>query len=228
LWLGRVGVVGVGLALACFVDATMVEYRATATFSGAGMERVPEFLKGYRRDDIDRAFAIVEARAKPDDVVLLTRQALYEFRYHYGLRPVPQWQAGTDPKANLLAGPVPEKIASFDVAGVRYSYSPHAGELFKWTNASMFLDAYEEIRDAYRLPGTGSLWVLRGGWDPSLSGLFQREHPGIPIDVQVTKETHDVLFRIDGEILAPTLTYRRMLLMREKAKNSEASPAPGS
>ncbi len=220
----RVGIVSVALALACFIDGSIADYRAPVSTPGAGTGRVTEFLKNYRGENIDRAFAILESHAKPNDIVLLTEQGAYEFRRHYRLRPVPERWAGENPEKNLLVGAIPKVMASIETAGVRYYYTPRVGRLFKWLDVNTVMDAFEEIRDAYRMKPGGSLWVFRGGWDPSFADAFRRQLPGTPTDAGITAETNDVLFHIDGGILARTLAYRQLIRMQSGAKKPDAAP----
>ncbi len=221
-WREQVGIVSAALALAWFIDGSIADYLAPVSAPRAGAGRVTEFLKNYRGEDVDRAFAILESHAKPNDVVLLTEQGAYEFRRHYRLRPVPEWLAGASSEKSLLVGAIPKVMASIETAGVRYYYTPRVGRLFIWLDVNQVLDAFEEIRDAYRLQPGGSLWVFRGGWDPSFGEAFRKQLPGTPADAEITAETHDVLFHIDGDILARTLAYRQLIRMQSGAKKPDA------
>lgn len=224
-WFGRAGIVLAALLAGFYLDLSMEEYRLGPAADAQG-GRVAEFLKDYRMADIETAFSLLDQRAEPNDVVLLTEQGMYTFRHHHRLRPVVPRGTDVDPEDEFLVGTVPKTVASRTQAGVRYYFTPRVGALFKWVNVEKLLEAYEEIRSKYDLKGNGSLWVLRGGWDPSISEAFRRQLPGTPVDTTVTEATGDVLFRVDGRVLANALAYRKMILQRSKANSPAAAPQP--
>jgi len=212
-WTARAGLMIVAAVLAVVVDASVAEWSSSVPAASADgkVARVPEFLKSYRRTDLDRAFRILESQARPNDVVLLTTEALYGVRFHYGLRPLPAAEAGERPAKNPQYGGLPVESGMLQLGGVHYYATPRLGMLLRWLDPNSVLDVYEAIRDEFGVKPGGSLWVMRGGWDPSLSSAFRKMLPGLALDQQVSTDTADILLRIDAKDLAMHLALRRAL-----------------
>jgi hypothetical protein len=184
-------VAAVSLGAAGYVAAAMLDYSRPAVFEAHEAGRGRELLRHYRQEDVDRAFELLEERARPDDVVMMSVEGVFVLRAHLAVCRASGEEAGTDVDWRFPpVGPI-----RYRHRGVTYYMAPSGGLRF---TPESFGRAVADTRRTYRLGSAGRVWAIRSGTESPLADGFRERFPRAAVDEDVIRESGGWLFAVDG------------------------------
>jgi hypothetical protein len=141
--------------------------------------RQPQLPTTY--DDLDQALELLEERAGPNDLILLSYQALMAYHAYLNREAMPYR---------------PAEAASLDWGGRKLYYSPEAGWFFSPVS---LVRAYYDVKRTEGITEIDRVWTLRGAgspWEHSLRDWFDHRFPEVPKDDRLVIESRGWLFSV--------------------------------
>lgn len=140
--------------------------------------------------DLERALNLIETRFQPDDLILVSFQALVAYNAY----------------ANDTATPfAPTEPMTIEVRGMRFHYSPEAGWFF---SPESLIRAWADVKMREGLGPVDRVWTVRGAglpWEDALHGWFNHDFPDVPKDDQIHVESRGWLFSVRASELRALL-----------------------
>jgi hypothetical protein len=173
-----------------FAGASLLDHGAEKNYDPLdGLAARNELPTWYRSEDVERAFALLEARVVEDDLVVLEFQGLYAMRMHYRTTPPakrrPRWARRRDP------------VRKYTHHGVTYYYT-HVSSI---TTPESLVKVVERVLATRRLADPERVWTVQGAWETPLAGQLTQRYPGVPFDADVVRETNGLVLAIDWQDL---------------------------
>jgi hypothetical protein len=184
----------VALAAAGYVGAAMLDYARPTVFEPLEAGRGRDLLRYYRQADVDRAFGLLESRAAPEDLVMMSVGGIFVLRAHLATCGDSAQEAGGD-----VDWPFPPSgPMRYRHRGVTFFMAPSGGLRF---TPESFGRAVQETRRTYGLDGSARVWAIRSAKESPLADGFRERYPAARVDADVIRESGGWLFAVDGLIV---------------------------
>jgi len=184
------GAAAVAIFGAAFAGASLLDYGAEKIWSPFDPHTAKrELPTWYRLEDVERAFALIEARVGENDLVVLESQGAFAMRMNYRVTP-------PDKKRHRWARQM-KRVRKSSRNGVTYFYT-HAAIVL--TPATL-LHAVERVLASEGLPDPERIWTVHGSWEFPLAQQLRLRFPEIPFDADVDRESKGLVFAVDMKSL---------------------------
>jgi hypothetical protein len=179
-----------GLGAFVWVGASLLDYTRPAAFELMAPGRGRDLLRYYRQEDVDRAFEMLQSRAAPEDLVMMSVGGVFVLRAHLATCRAPDGGEEDVDWRFPPAGPI-----RYRHHGVTFFMAPSGGERF---TPESFGRAVHDTRRTYRLDRAARVWAIRTAKEPPLSDGFLERYPNAMVDQDVIRESGGWLFAVDG------------------------------
>ncbi|MFP8879771.1 MAG: glycosyltransferase family 39 protein [Myxococcota bacterium] len=193
-WAAAAATTGLLLVASVYTDSSLSWFEEYNLPTPAQLFRKPGLP--HRMTSQHASYRILEQRAAPEDIVLLSTSAVFQFYTHYELSPILYPEAGQE--RNLRLGGVPgDSVRHLVHRGV-----PFYSGLNGWfATPTLIYQAVERVRTVFGLRRPQRLWFLWGGHQIDPRDRFAEECPMVHFDEDVMQATGGLLLQMDPNAL---------------------------